>query len=83
MNCRTRKSSAHSNDTQITQELAFEGRLRELMREIQSKRKELGTRPDQEVRVTIPAEFMAYAPMLKRKVLAREIVEGAQLEVAL
>ncbi len=70
-------------DTQITQELAFEGRLRELMREIQSRRKELGTRPDQEVRVTIPAEFMAYAPMLKRKVLAREIVEGAQLEVAL
>lgn len=70
-------------DTQMTKELEVEGKLRELIRDIQSKRKELGTRPDQYVSVTIPEEFGKFADLLKKRVLAKDIKEGPQLSVTL
>lgn len=70
-------------DTELTSELAFEGKLRELIREIQAKRKELGTKPDQFVSLTVPAEFFNQKDYLMKKVVAKELKAGEQLQVTL
>src|SRR3989339_1702365 len=70
-------------DIILTEELKFEGKLRELMREIQSKRKELGTKPDQFVILTLPKDCMKFAEFLRKKILAHKIEEGNELNVSL
>lgn len=70
-------------DTALSEELKFEGRLRELIREIQAKRKELGIKPYETVVLTLPKEYTAHAAFLKKKVLARSIDTGDVLQVTL
>ncbi len=76
------KMSAEYN-TNLTNELILEGKLRELVREIQSKRKELGTKPDQLVSLQLPEEYFKFADILKKKVLAKNIINGKELKVSL
>ena len=70
-------------DTTITKELEFEGKLRELIRDIQAKRKDLGIRPTDPIALTLPKEFMSRSDYLKRKVLAEKVEEGSELLVTL
>ncbi|MBI3366489.1 hypothetical protein HY041_02580 [Candidatus Roizmanbacteria bacterium] len=64
-------------------ELKKEGELRELIRTIQAKRKELGLQPTDMITVTIPHEFGKNADYLKKKLLAREIILGNELNIEL
>jgi len=70
-------------DTVLTKELVIEGKLRELIRDIQSKRKELGIKPYEEISLVIPKTFLIYKDYLKKKVLARKIEIGLDLQVSL
>ncbi|MBI4974167.1 isoleucine--tRNA ligase [Candidatus Roizmanbacteria bacterium] len=70
-------------DVTMTKELEFEGKLRGLIRDIQAKRKELGTKPTDLVSLTLTAEFKDQHEYIKKKVLAREINTGPTLRVAL
>ena len=65
------------------EELKKEGELRELMRTIQAKRKELGLKPTDSIRITIPKEFREEIQFLKKKLLAREIELGKELKIEL
>ncbi len=69
-------------EVKVTQkELEKEGRLRELMRTIQGKRKELGLKPTDSIKITITDDFENDAIFLKKKLLAREIVIGKELSI--
>lgn len=70
-------------DTVLTKELEFEGKLRGLIRDIQGKRKELGTKPTDLVSLTIPVEFKEQQEYIKKKVLADKIETGPELQVTL
>ena len=70
-------------DVNLTKELEIEGRLRELIRDIQSKRKELGTRPDEKIILVIPELFLAHKEYVKKKVLAKTIEIGPELLITL
>ena len=65
------------------EELQKEGKLRDLIRTIQTKRKELGTKPTNLVSLTLPAEFKDQHEYIKKKVLAKEIKTGPALRVTL
>ena len=65
------------------EELQKEGELRELIRAIQTKRKELGTQPTDSVSITLPPEFKDKHDYVKKKVLAKEIKTGPALQVTL
>ena len=58
-----------------------EGDLRELIRRIQAKRKEMGLKPNQSIRVTVPKEFQPFKEEIKRKVVASNINFGESLIV--
>ena len=64
-------------------ELQKEGELRELIRTIQTKRKELGIKPTDSVSITLPPEFKEQHDYLKKKVLAHKIKTGPALRVTL
>lgn len=70
-------------DVTMTKELEFEGKLRELIRDIQGKRKELGTKPTDLVSLTLPAEYKGQHEYIKKKVLADKIETGPALQVTL
>jgi hypothetical protein len=63
--------------------LQHEGELRELVREIQSKRKELNCHVSDLVHVTVPEKFKDDIEFLKRKVLAKDIQLGENVEISL
>jgi isoleucyl-tRNA synthetase len=63
-------------DTTMTDELAYEGKLRDLIRAIQELRKTNGIQTDQTVKLSVPAEFMKSKEFICRRVLATEIIEG-------
>ena len=63
------------------EELKKEGELRELIRRIQAKRKEMGLKPNQPIRVTVPKEFQPFKEEIKRKVVASNINFGESLIV--
>jgi isoleucyl-tRNA synthetase len=63
------------------EELKKEGDLRELIRRIQAKRKEMGLKPNQPIRVTVPKEFQPFKEEIKRKVVASNITFGESLIV--
>ena len=63
------------------EELKKEGDLRELIRRIQAKRKEMGLKPNQPIRVTVPKEFQSFKEEIKRKVVASNITFGESLIV--
>ncbi len=69
-------------DTILTEELIHEGKLRELIREIQEKRKQLGILPDAVVSVVVPSEFSENITFIKKRVLADTVTLGDQLHVA-
>jgi len=63
------------------EELKKEGELRELIRKIQAKRKEMGLRPNQPIKLTLPKEFFEFKEEIKRKVIASKILIGENLVV--
>ncbi|MBI3619918.1 isoleucine--tRNA ligase [Candidatus Roizmanbacteria bacterium] len=65
----------------ITPELAAEGRLRDTVREIQGLRKTHGVRPDQYIRVIVPAEFKKHGDYIKKRVLASHLEFGDSVKV--
>ncbi len=62
-------------------ELKKEGELRDLIREIQSQRKELGIKPDVKAIVTVPEKFKAAKNFLLRRVYAESIHFGDKVKV--
>ena len=63
------------------EELEREGKLRELLRSIQSQRKTLGLQPTDKVDITIPKEFIKEKELIKNKVVAKSVSIGEKLEV--
>ncbi len=71
-------------EVRITEgELKKEGGLRELMRTVQAKRKELGLKPTDTIKIIIPQEYESEILLLKKKLLAREIEIGTELKIEL
>ncbi|MBI5358311.1 isoleucine--tRNA ligase [Candidatus Amesbacteria bacterium] len=71
-------------DTKLDDELIAEGKLRELMRQIQDKRKELGARLDQKIDLTITEDLDdKYKLELRRQTLAENLNVGSEFEVQL
>ena len=67
-------------DTTLTPELAYEGKVRDLIRSIQELRKTQGVKTDQSIHLTIPAEFMQSKDSIAKKVLASSVA-GGELKV--
>jgi len=63
-------------DTVLTDELAAEGKMRDLVRSIQEQRKVKQVKQDQRIKLTIPAEFMQFKEYIAKRVLASEIKAG-------
>jgi len=61
------------------EELKKEGETRDLIRQIQNKRKEMGLRPNQSIKLTIPKKFSDKKEEIAQKVVAEEIVIGENL----
>ncbi|PIW73107.1 hypothetical protein CO005_03240 [Candidatus Roizmanbacteria bacterium CG_4_8_14_3_um_filter_34_9] len=62
-------------------QLQKEGRLRELIREIQSQRKLKGLKTDEKINLTIPKEFESETESIGKRVLAKNIRFGDKVEV--
>jgi isoleucyl-tRNA synthetase len=63
-------------DTVLTEELAQEGKMRDLVRSIQEQRKIKQVKPDQKIKLSIPSEFMQWKEYIAKRVLAGEITVG-------
>lgn len=63
------------------EELKKEGELRDLMRAVQSKRKEFGLKPTDTIRIIIPRQFEQEIEFIKKKTMAIEAIIGEKLEV--
>jgi len=70
-------------DTDLTPELVVEGKVRELIRDIQSRRKQLGKKPNEEIALIIPELFLNHKEYIMKKVLARKIEIGSELQIIL
>lgn len=74
-------------DTTITEELAQEGKLRELIRKVQGARKELGCSVSARILLTLPAEYKTLPKesleKLKRETYSDEIVWGDLLKLSI
>ncbi|MEK7177755.1 MAG: class I tRNA ligase family protein, partial [Patescibacteria group bacterium] len=69
-------------EVKVTEEqLAKEGKLRELIREIQGKRKIKGLKPDDKIDLIIPKEFEKEKEFISKRVLAKKISFGDKIEV--
>lgn len=67
----------------ISQELLKkEGEIRNLLRQIQANRKELGLKPEELINLTIPEDFKGDVEVIKKKVLAKEIKIGPKIIVS-
>jgi len=64
-------------------DLAKEGALREFVRQIQSKRKELGLKPKESIDLTIPEIFLENSDYIKKRVIARGVKIGKELIVSI
>ena len=70
-------------DTKLTPDLKVEGQVRDLIREIQSLRKDKGCRLDEKIRVVAPGlpvdpRLLAY---IKQKTLALELTPGKKIKI--
>lgn len=65
------------------EDLKKEGELRDLLRLIQSKRKELGLKPVDRVNLVIPKKFAGDLVYFKKRVLTKKISFGEDLKVEL
>jgi len=63
------------------EELKKEGELRDLIRKIQAKRKEMGLKPNQLIRLIVPEKFIDFKEEIKRKVFASKVDFGQSLIV--
>jgi isoleucyl-tRNA synthetase len=70
-----------SYDTELTDELLMEGKVRDVIRQIQEERKKLGVKPDQRVKLILPEEYLGFSGNIKRKVLAEKVTFGRELKV--
>ena len=69
-------------EVKVTNEqLEKEGRLRELIRQIQGERKLKGLRPDDEIDLTVPKEFEKESSFIRKRVLAKNIAFGDRVLV--
>ena len=75
------KSKEVSLNTQITQELEAEGQARDLIREIQEKRKEAKVAFDSLITVYAPDWPKKYEDLIKRETLAKELVRAKIIKV--
>jgi len=71
-----------SLDTKIDDKLRAEGKIRELIRQVQELRKEAGAKLDQKIKLTLLAMPQSL-DKLKRQTLAEEVVEGEKLWIEL
>ena len=69
-------------DLQLDDELIAEGQTRDLIRQIQDKRKELGARLDQKINLVLPSKIDSLNE-LRRHTLANLIEFGSELKVEL
>lgn len=70
-----------SLDTRLTPELKDEGRARDLMRDIQGQRKQLGLSPSDTIRVELPDWPNSWTDEIKKKVGASDLTTGSELKV--
>ena len=77
------KDLAVDLDTVLTPTLVEEGRARDLVRDIQSARKEAGLTPTQKVKVQLPDWPAEFEDMIKDKTGATELVRGSELQILL
>lgn len=68
-------------DTNITPELKLEGEVRDLLRTIQQKRKELGLQISDLITLTIPEVYKPFEEVIKRQVQAKSVSYGETVEV--
>jgi len=71
-------------DTTITEELKAEGLVRDFVRSIQAKRKEMGLTPKDKIRVTYSENqeiVSKYADQIKKQVIAEELIFGGELKI--
>lgn len=70
-------------DLNITSDLRQKGEVRDLIRAIQEKRKELGTRLDDRIRVMLPSlpEDKVLIEQIKKETLATELKVGTELKI--
>jgi len=61
--------------------LKQEGELREVLRSIQAKRKDLGLRPTDKINLTVPRQFVSELDFLRNKVMTKKINIGDKLKV--
>ena len=66
-------------DTTITPELELEGRMRDLVRAIQEKRKEVGLQPNDKINVTLPASLGDLIPKFESEI--KKSVHADKIEV--
>src|SRR5260221_425330 len=64
-------------DTKLTPSLIEEGKMREIVRDIQEARKELGTRLDELVKVTLPHWPEEFEDEIKKRALVSTISKGS------
>ncbi|MBI4067465.1 hypothetical protein HY407_03705 [Candidatus Gottesmanbacteria bacterium] len=69
-------------DTKITPALKAEGEAREIIRQIQIKRKELGCSLTEKVTVNLPTWPQEYEEEIKKKTLAQDLIKSDTLEVS-
>lgn len=68
-------------DTTLTPELKLEGEMRDLVREIQTHRKEKGLTVQDTITLTIPNKFSSFKDFIQKKVGAKKIVLGERLDI--
>lgn len=69
-------------EVKVTKEqLEKEGRLRELIREIQSQRKQKGLKTDEKIDLRIPKEFENEIDFIAKRVLAKRVNFGDKIEI--
>ncbi len=68
-------------DTNLTPELVAEGKARDLVRDIQDARKEMGTGLDEKIVVYLPDWPESFADYIKKSTLATELRKGEVLRI--
>ena len=64
------------------EKLKKEGEIRDLIRQIQANRKELGLKPEDLINLTVPEAFEDDIDIIKKKVLAKDIKIGPKIVVS-
>jgi isoleucyl-tRNA synthetase len=70
-------------DTRLSPELVKEGKLRDLIRQIQEERKKMAISPEKKIRLTVPEEFENFKKQIIGKVACDQLVFGPTLKVEL